>query len=77
MYTAEDSDVCTVSLLNETAVSYEREKPNYMRGPNGKDDECNAEFSCSFGKIPEYRIQRYRTDWCGYDFLGLYNILSI
>ena len=69
MYNTEESDDCTISLVNETALSYESEHPY------SNNDECNAEFSCSIGKIPEYRIQVLRTESsssCSYDSLGLY-----
>ena len=73
MYTTEQSDDCTISLHNETAVSYESENPYRPY------DKCNAEFSCSAGRIPEYRIQRFRTEPWSYfgscyirDYLGLY-----
>ena len=74
MYIAE-SDDCTISPINETAVSYESEHPY------GNYDKCNAEFSCSVGQVPEYRIQRLHIKnrsysgvpvYCAYDSLGLY-----
>ena len=71
MYNTHESDDCTIRLLNETAVSYE------SKHPYGNYDECKAEFSCSVGQIPEYRIQRFEIEGdiykqCKYDSLGLY-----
>ena len=73
MYNTDESNDCTIRLVNETALSYESEHPY------GNNDECNAEFSCSVGKIPEYRIQLLDTASsytysrsCSFDSLGLY-----
>ena len=54
MYNTDESDNCTISLVNETALSYETENEY-------NEFKCNAEFSCSVGQIPEYRIQRLNT----------------
>ena len=67
MYNTDESDNCTISLVNETALSYETE--------NEYDEfKCHAEFSCSVGQIPEYRIQRLNTvpsGSCYYQSLGI------
>ena len=69
LYTVGDGDDCTITPLNKTAVSYESESPY------ADYDKCNANFTCSVGKILEYRIQRFeieRSRSCYYDSLGLY-----
>ena len=55
-YTVEESNGCTINLLNESDLIYETGNPyrNY--------DKCEAEFSCSENRVIRYWIDRFEIE---------------
>ena len=70
-YTVEESNGCSINLLNESDLIYE------TGNPYRNNDKCEAQFSCSDGQVIRYWIDRFEIEKksnCKKDALGLYII---